>query len=423
MARVAKPLDAKQLDAMIAATLAKGVTHNVLRWVGGHPPGLALQITPTGSCSWIMRTTTNGRRREIGLGSYRTDGRPPVSLSKARKEAARIHDWIGEGRDPVAERRKGRERKRTFAECADAYIEANRAGWKNAKHAVQWRSTLEAWVYPKIGGEPVGSVDRGMIEALLLQPVAAAGGEALWSARHETANRVRQRIEAVLDDATVRDYRTGPNPARWLSNLKSVMPKVSKEVRRVRHHAALPWSDAPAFMAELSDRAGVAARALQFTILTAARSGEVRMADWAELDLDGALWTVPEGRMKAGIEHTVPLTDAAIAILAATPEAERKGLVFPGATIGKPMSDMTLAAVLKRMKRTDITVHGFRSTFRDWAGEESTHAREVIENALAHQLEDKAEAAYARGTQLLKRRKLMTDWEAYLLPPVADKGA
>ena len=217
-----------------------------------------------------------------------------------------------------------------------------------------------------------------------------------------------------MDYATARNFRSGDNPARWRGNLEPVLPKIAKAATKPKHHAALPYIEAPAFMRDLGDRDGIAAQALQFLILTAARFGEVREATWKEFDLDRSMWTVPEGRMKAGKEHTVPLSDAALAIRTAIPEAKRKGLVFPGATDGKPMSDMTLAAVLKRMDRRDITVHGFRGTFRDWAGETTAHPRDVIENALAHQLKDKAEAAYARGTQLEKRRRLMDDWAGYL---------
>ncbi|MBC7160154.1 MAG: tyrosine-type recombinase/integrase, partial [Porphyrobacter sp.] len=344
---------------------------------------------------------------------------PTVSLSKARDKAAGIAGAVQEGRDPIAERRKGREKQTTFRECAEAFIEANKAGWRNEKHAAQWTSTLEKWAYPKIGGELVASIDRNAIEAVLTQPVAAADDEPLWIARHETATRVRQRIEKVLDYATARKFRTGENPA-GRGVLEMILPAVPKAVRKAKHHAALPYAEAPAFMAALRERAGTAARALEFLILTAARSGEVRLADWSEIDFERALWTIPEERMKAGREHTVPLSRAALAILSAIPKAERTGLIFPGSKPDKAQSDMTLAAVLKRMKRDDITVHGFRSTFRDWAGETTSHPRDVIEHALAHGLKDKTEAAYARGSQLEKRKRLMDDWVKYLDRPAAS---
>jgi len=413
MPKVATTLNAKQLDAVIKSTIAdiafNGTKHNTRKAVGGVPAGLLIQITPVGSASWIMRTTTKGRRREIGLGSY-----PALSLSKAREQASEIASMVKGGNDPVAERRKGRARSQTFRECAESYIADNRDGWKSEKHAAQWESTLRNWAYTKIGNEPMQSIDKTMIADILRQPVTAADGKSLWAARHETAKRLRQRIESIFDYAKANDYFTGDNPAKWRGNLKPLMPALSKSTKRVKHHAALPYSDAPAFMSELKKRGGVAATALQFAILTAARSGEVRLATWDEIDLHNALWTLPDSRMKAGKEHTVPLCDAALSILQGVPQNERKGLMFPGAKVGKPMSDMTLAAVLKRMDRTGITVHGFRSTFRDWAGETTGHPRDVIENALAHQLKDKAEAAYARGNQLEKRKLLMAEWCEHL---------
>ena len=413
MPKVATALNAKQLDSLIKNTLSdmqsSEIKHNVRKAVGGHPPGLMIQVTPAGSTSWIMRTTTNGRRREIGLGSF-----PTLSLSKAREQALNIAMIVLGGGDPVADRRKGQSRSQTFKECAESYICDNKDGWKSDKHAAQWASTLQKWAYPKIGNEAVQSIDKVMIADVLKQPVTAANGKTLWAARHETANRLRQRIENIFDHAKANDFFVGDNPAKWRGNLKPLMPAVSKETKRVKHHAALPYSDAPAFMSELHKRDGIAAKALQFAILTAARSGEVRLATWDEIDFENAIWTLPDSRMKAGKEHTVPLSDAALAILKQTPESERKGLIFVGAKAGKPMSDMTLAAVLKRMKRTGVTVHGFRSTFRDWAGETTAHSRDVIENALSHQLKDKAEAAYARGNQLGKRRVLMSEWSKYL---------
>ncbi len=241
----------------------------------------------------------------------------------------------------------------------------------------------------------------------------------IWAVKPETASRVRQRVEAVLDYATAAGARAGDNPARWRGHLENLLPKPGK-VRAVEHHAALPWQDAPAFMAALARREGVAARALAFAILTAARSGEVRGLAWAEVDLETAVWTVPAARIKAGKEHRVPLTPAALALLPTL--GEPGALVFPSpAKVGSPLSDMTLAAVLKRMGRDDLTVHGFRSTFRDWAGEATAHPREVIEAALAHRLKDRAEAAYARGDLFAKRRRLMEDWAAYLSRPAEPR--
>lgn len=409
---VARELNPKELDARIGdaitAMRAKGQKHSTRIPVGGRPAGLMVQVTPAGSASWIFRMVTAGKRMERGLGPYNpTDRSRSVSLAQARKMAADIKA----GRDPVAER-KGQDRPITFREVADAFLTANRNGWKNDKHKAQWESTLATWVYPHIGGKAVAAVDRNAIEAILKQPVEKADGEMLWIARHETATRVRQRVEAVFAYAIARDHRSD-NPA-GREGLLPIMPKLTKEAKRPKHHAALPYADTPAFLTALRGRDGTAARALEFTILTAARSGEVRNADWSEIDLERATWTIPPARMKAGKEHVVPLSDAALAILTATPENERKGLVFPGAKEGKPLSDMTLAAVLKRMDRADLTVHGFRSTFREWAGETTGHPREVIEHALAHQLADKAEASYQRGSLLPKRVRLMADWSGYV---------
>lgn len=416
---VARELNPKELDARIGdaitAMRTKGQKHSTRIPVGGRPAGLMVQVTPAGSASWIFRTVMAGKRMERGLGPYNpTDRSRSVSLAQARKMAAEIKA----GRDPVAER-KGQDRPITFREVANAFLTANRDGWKNDKHRAQWESTLDSWVHPHIGDKAVAAVDRNAVEAILMQPVEKADGKPLWIARHETATRVRQRVEKVMAYAIARDHRQD-NPASWRGCLEPILPKMSREAKRPKHHAALPYAEAPAFLSALRGRDGTAAQALEFTILTAARSGEVRNADWSEIDLERATWTIPPARMKAGKEHVVPLSDAALAILTATPENERKGLVFPGAKEGKPLSDMTLTAVLKRMDRADLTVHGFRSTFREWAGETTGHPREVIEHALAHQLADKAEASYQRGSLLPKRVRLMTDWAGYLARAKTD---
>lgn len=410
---VAKELNPKELDARITATVAdmgqSAQKHSARIPVGGRPPGLMIQITPAGSASWVFRATIAGKRRELGLGPYSpTDRSRSVSLAQARKMAAEIRA----GRDPVADRR-GTEQPTTFKEVAEAFLSANRDGWKNEKHKAQWESTLATWVYPRIGDKAVATIDRNAIEGVLMQPVEKAGGKPLWTARHETATRVRQRIEKVFSYAIARDHRQD-NPAGWRGCLEPILPKLSKEAKRRKHHAALPYAEAPAFITAMREREGTAAQAALFAILTAARSGEVRNAEWIEFDMARKLWTIPEDRMKAGIEHVVPLSDAAMAILSATGENDRKGLVFPGRAVGKPLSDMSLTAVLKRMGHADLTMHGFRSTFRDWAGETTSHPREVIEHALAHQLADKAEAAYQRGSLMPKRVRLMADWAGYL---------
>jgi integrase len=289
----------------------------------------------------------------------------------------------------------------TFKWCAEQYIEAHRAGWKNAKHAAQWEATLDRYAYPKIGELMVHQVELPHILAIL-RPI--------WETKTETASRLRGRIESVLNWATVSKYRTGENPARWKGHLDNLLARPSK-VAKVEHHAALPFQKVGAFMARLRNQEGMGAQALQFAILTAARSGEVRGAQWAEIDLHAAVWTIPASRMKAEKEHRVPLSPQAVELLRAQPRGTGDALVFP-APRGGMLSDMTLSAVLRRMGEA-VTAHGFRSSFRDWAGETSGYAREVIEHALAHKLKDKAEASYARGTLFDKRRRLMNDWGAY----------
>jgi integrase len=372
------------------------------RYSDGTVRGLMLVVRDNASRSWVLRYQLGGRRRDMGLGPY-----PEVGLADARARALDARRLIKrDGKDPIAER--GRAKVKTFREAARALIESKKPGWRNAKHAAQWGSTLETYVYPKLGALDVQAVDTDAVLDVL-RPI--------WTTKTETASRVRQRIEAVLSYATAIKARAGENPARWRGHLDHLLPRPSR-VRAVQHHAALDWRQAPTFMAKLSKRQGIDARALAFTILTAARSGEVRGMRWGELDLDDAVWTVPPDRIKAGKEHRVPLQPAAIALLG--DPGERDELVFPSPMKKrKPLSDATLAAVLKRMG-VDVTVHGFRSCFRDWAGETTPHAREVIEAALAHRLKDKAEASYARGDLFQKRRKLMEDWSKFLATPPAD---
>ena len=420
MPRTAEPIkNALKLDATIADKLAEMAERRIKQGkitVGGHPKGLMLQITTAGTSSWLLRTTVNGARREIGLGTYRrahaSDRESAVvSLSEARQLARDALDSIHAGRDPVADRAAARERKMTFQDVAETFLSENEAGWANSKHRQQWRNTLATYVYPKIGNLPIATIDKHAVKAVLMQP---KDGTTLWLARHETANRVRQRMEQIFGYARAHDYRTDENPAVWRDNLKTLLGRVPEEIKKVEHHAALSYEEAAKFMAGLRSRKGTGALALQFLILTATRSGEVRLADWSEINLDLALWKIPAARMKKRKQHTVPLSPAALAILEATPQSKRNGLVFPGKKHGKPLSDMTLTAVLKRMHRGDLTAHGFRSMFRDWGGEVSTHPERVLENALAHELDDKTAAAYARGKQLEKRKALMNDWADYL---------
>lgn len=360
----------------------------------GDGRGLFLYVKPSGARSWVLRYQVQGRRRDLGLGPF-----PDVSLAMARDRASEARRLIAEGEDPIS--KKQQAKPKTFKDAALELIESKRPGWKSAKHAAQWTSTLEAYAFPKLGQVQVAKIETADVIAALTP---------IWSAKPETANRVRQRIEAVLDYASALGIRTGDNPARWRGHLDHLLPKPAK-VRAVKHHPALPHAQIGDFMADLSARKGVAARALAFTILTTARSGETRGATWTEIDLDAKIWTIPADRMKAGKEHRVPLTHEAIAFLGS--KRDLAALVFESeAKPGKPISDMSMTAVLRRMERDDITVHGFRSTFRDWAGETTGFPREVIEAALAHGIKDKAEAAYARSDLFDKRRKLMEAWGA-----------
>lgn len=360
----------------------------------GDGRGLFLYVKPSGARSWILRYQIKGRRRDLGLGAF-----PDVSLAMARDRATEARRLIAEGEDPIA--KKQQSKPKTFEDAARELIESKRSGWKNAKHAAQWTSTLETYAFPKLGRLQIGKLQTADVISALTP---------IWSDKPETANRVRQRIEAVIDYANALGLREGENPARWRGHLDHLLPK-PKKVRAVKHHPALPHAEISEFMSELAARDGVAARALGFTILTAARSGETRGATWAEIDREARIWTIPANRMKAGKEHRVPLTDAALAYLG-DPRDER-ALVFESETkLGRPISDMSMTAVLRRMGRNTITVHGFRSTFRDWAGETTGFPREVIEAALAHGIKDKAEAAYARSDLFTKRRELMHAWSS-----------
>ena len=366
----------------------------------GDGRGLFLYVKPSGTRSWMLRFQVQGRRRDLGLGAY-----PDVTLAMARERATEARQLIANGDDPIA--KKQQAKPKTFKDAALELIESKRHGWKNAKHAAQWTSTLESYVFPKIGQVQVSKIETADVISTLTP---------IWSDKPETANRVRQRIEAVIDYASALGIRTGDNPARWRGHLDHLLPK-PKKVRAVKHHAALPHADITEFMTELSTRTGVAAQALGFTILTAARSGETRGMTWGEVDLENATWTIPAQRMKAAKEHRVPLSKAAIALLG--PRRDSNALVFESeAKPGKPISDMSMTAVLRRMKRDDITVHGFRSTFRDWAGETTGFPREVVEAALAHGIKDKAEAAYARSDLFDKRRDLMQAWTKCTTPHV-----
>jgi len=390
---------ASELNALAVSRL----TAPGLHFVGG-VGGLALRVKDTGGRYWTLRIRVAGKRRDIGLGGY-----PDVTLAQAREKAREKRDMVEKGIDPVEDRRSKRaalvaERARnvTFQWAAEQFIKDKSPEWKNAKHAAQWASTLESYAYPILGKMFIKDVDLPHVLAIL-RPI--------WTTKTETAARLRGRMDNVLEWATVHGYRTGPSPARWKGHLDKLLAAPAKTAK-VEHHAAIPHQKAGAFMARLRQSEGMGARALEFTILTAARSGEVRGATWAEIDLPAAVWTIPEGRMKAEKEHRIPLAPQAVELLRRMPRIAGSDYVFPSPR-GGALSDMTLTAVLRRME-VDYTVHGFRSTFRDWAGETTAYPREVIEHALAHQLQDKAEAAYARGTLFDKRRRLMADWATFL---------
>lgn len=410
------PKKAKELSA-----LAVGKFRSDGRYAVGGVDGLHLRVLG-GSRAWVLRIAvgsklgSDGRvtthRRDVGLGSY-----PEVSLAEARERARELRKQVRDGVDPVLKRQAikvqsdlEKAKTKTFKDCADAYIEANRAGWKSDKHAQQWENTLATYVYPKCGHMPVALVDTGMVLGVL-QQATGSKGETLWLHKTETASRLRGRIESILDWAAFRGYRQGENPARWKGHLEHELPARNK-VQKVEHHAALPYAEMSSFMAELRLKEGVSARALEFAILTAARSGEVRGAKWSEIDLRARIWTIPGERMKAGREHRVPLAEEVIALLANLPREDGLDHVFL-APRGGQLSDMALTAVLRRMGRGALTQHGFRSTFRDWAGETTSYPREVCEHALAHRLADGVEAAYQRGDLLVKRAALMSDWAKY----------
>jgi integrase len=389
----------------------------------GDGGGLWLQLTPPGSRSWVFRYTLQGKQKVLGLGATHT-----ISLAEAREKARKLRQQLLEGIDPGEARKATKEaaalaraKRITFDECVKAFIDSKKHEWTNLKHTAQWEATLTAYCSPHIGKLDVSDVDTDLV-LKCLKPI--------WTDKTETASRVRQRMEAVLSYATTAGHRRGENPARWKGHLEHLLAKASR-VAKVRNHPSLPWARMPAFMRAIAPMDGNAALALQFAILTACRSGEVRGATWGEIDMEKAIWTIPPERMKAKKEHTVPLSPAAVDVLKRVVRFEDEELVFPGAKRGSQLSDMSLAACIKRMNDKEliwtdeqgvaIVPHGFRSTFRMWAAEASNFPREVAEHALAHQLPDKVEAAYQRGSQFTKRIKLMEQWAAWCTSP-ATKG-
>jgi integrase len=375
--------------------------------------GLYLKVDGPNGRSWVFRyRVSTGKLREMGLGSCAT-----VSLPEARERARACRLQRLDGVDPIEARRASRAatavkaaKVMTFRQCGEAYIAAHEAGWRNARHAAQWPNTLGDYVYPVFGALPVQAVDVGLVMKAL---------EPIWTEKPETASRVRGRIESVLDWATARGYRTGENPARWRGHLDNLLPKKSK-VQRIEHLAALPYAELPAFMAELRTREGIAERALEFLILTAARTGEVIGAKWSEIDFAGRQWVIPPERMKSGREHRVPLSAPALAILEAMKTFRQSDYVFAGVRPRRPMAMGALLAVMRKLQQPG-TVHGFRSAFSDWCAEKTNTASEVREMALAHAVGDKVEAAYRRGDLFHKRQALADAWAAYCAgKPSAD---
>lgn len=392
------PKKASELGALQVSRLKMPGLHAV-----GGVAGLRLQVSPSGARSWILRTTIGGKRSEKGLGGY-----PDVSLAGAREASRAVRAQVAAGLNPITEARSARSAQRaavaaawTFDECVEGFMGDHSPKWGNAKHAAQWTSTLNTYASPVMGRLMVR--DIGLPHVLdVLRPI--------WQTKTETASRVRARIEAVLDWATTNEYRQGLNPARWKGHLETILAAPTK-VAKVEHHAALPVAAVGAFMASLRARQGLGARALEFTILTAARSGEVRGATWSEIDLDSAVWCVPAHRMKMKKEHRVPLSAAALELLRELQREDGAELVFPAAKGGQ-LSDMTLSTVLRRMEVPAVP-HGFRSTFRDWCAEKTNYPRDAAEMALAHAIGDKVEAAYRRGDLFDKRVEMMSEWANY----------
>ena len=386
---------AKDLSALEVNRLTDSGHHAV-----GGVPGLYLYVNDSGARAWVLRTMVGSKRRHMGLGGF-----PDVTLAQAREKARKAKYEIAQGIDPIAQRKAATSQlqaqqatEKTFRQASEGYLSAHGDTWRNPKHRAQWAATLETYVFPVMGKMLVKDVAQEQVLSAL---------EPIWKTKNETASRVRGRIESVLDWATVRKYRSGENPARWRGHLDMLLPAPSK-VKKVEHHRALPMDDMPKFISLLCEREGTAARALEFAILCAARSGEVRGAKWSEVDMDAGVWTVPAERMKAGKQQRVPLSESAIRILSTQPRDQGNELVFP-APRGGQLSDMSLTAVMRRMQVAAVP-HGFRSTFRDWARERTNFPRDLAEQALAHALDNKVEAAYRRGDALEKRREMMDAW-------------
>jgi len=380
--------------------------------------GLYLRVTPEGARNWVLRYMLDRRPRWMGLGPLALYG-----LADARAKALDARRKRHDGIDPIDARRAERARQRleaakaiTFKECAEAYINAHGAGWKNEKHAAQWPSTLKTYAYDVIGRLPVQAVDTALVLRVL---------EPIWRKKPETASRLRGRLESILDFAKARGYRDAENPARWRGHLDKLLPARSK-VREVEHHAALPYAKLAAFLVALRKQEGIAARALEFLILTAARTGEVIGARWNEIDLLDKIWTVPASRMKAHRAHRVPLSPRATGILQEMRELRSDdnpdAFIFPGRKPGLSLSNMAFLMLLRRMELGDLTAHGFRATFKTWASERTSFQNEIVEAALAHVIGDKVEQAYRRGDLFEKRRRLMQQWATFCISAPMQKS-
>ena len=395
----------RQLNRLTARTVATAQKPG-LYCDGG---GLYFQLTPSGIKTWIFRyrSPLTKKLRDMGLGPLHS-----VELAEAREKAAVQRSALLSGLDPIEAREEESRRKATeaakaitFVQCATAYIKSHRAGWRNEKHADQWTNTIESYAGPIIGPLPVQDVDTGLVLQIL---------EPIWATIPETASRLRGRLENILDWAKARGYRFGENPARWKGHLNQLLPVLSKK-NRVIHHKAMPFTEVHGFISQLREMSSVSARCLEFTILTAARTNESIFAKQGEFDLDGGTWTIPAARMKAKKEHRVPLSPRAIEIVREMLPLKGEFL-FPGVKVKKPLSNMTMLALLERMD-VAVTVHGFRSSFRDWAAERTAFSHEVCEMALAHTISNAAEAAYRRGDLFEKRRKLMESWADFVNTP------
>ncbi len=385
---------------------------------------LYLQVTGDGVKSWVFRYMMNGKAKTMGLGSLNA-----VPLTSKRDESGKelvrgAREWanhyrsiLAQGIDPLAARKEddakkalAKARGMTFEQCAEAYMEAHKSSWQNEKHVWQWRNTMERFAYPEFGKLPVQDIDVALVMKVL---------EPLWNEKTETASRVRGRIESVLDWASAREHRTGENPARWRGKLENLLPAPSK-IQRVVHHPALPYTDMAEFMAALRAQNGVAALALELVILTATRTSETILAKWSEFDLKNKVWVIPAERMKMRKEHRIPLSEPALKILKRMADFKVNDYVFTN-NRHKPLSNMAMLKLMHRMGRDDLTVHGFRSSFRDWCAEQTNYAREVAEAALAHAVGSAVEAAYRRGDLFDKRRLLMDEWARYCSRPKASK--